>query len=501
MTFQTGYERLCGVCSKKNSQVRGALSRKSKSLPAWNKGLSETTSESVRRAAQGCRDFIKKHGHWRTGQTKENNESITRAAHNISRALTEKWQVEKHWTQHGQTSETDDRIKRRSERIGEGVRLNHWSRNANSEDIKRSIIETRKRLIENGTNSPFRLSLEEVERRVDALRSRWNIEKFEFAGYSTPVHVTCVSCNVPDIVPFNVLYKGKVCSTCYPANFSRWHREVFDFFVKLDSNAIANDRQSIAPYELDIVSGNGRIAIECNGVYWHSEATGTPPSYHQDKSTRALERGVSLLHIFDDEWHHDVKKNIIKSMIRVKLGLATRVMARKLHLRSGRPAITAQFMANNHLDGNTPSSHSFWLEDIAGNIICALTLRKPHQQTKWGSKTIELARVSTARDTIVVGGMSRLINAARDWSREHGYQKMITYRDMRLGGTGRAYELSGFRFDHMTQPRFWWTDGQNRIDRFAVRAIPGIASQEEMAMEHRLFKIFGCSNAVYVMDL
>jgi hypothetical protein len=102
---------------------------------------------------------------------------------------------------------------------------------------------------------------------------------------------------------------------------------------------------------------------------------------------------------------------------------------------------------------------------------------------------------------VVVGGMSRLIKAAASWARGAGYDKMLTYRDLRLGGSGAGYDASSFQFDHMTEPRFWWTDGVHRIDRFAIRAIPGVATQEEMALEHRMFKIFGCSNAVYVMDL
>lgn len=177
------------------------------------------------------------------------------------------------------------------------------------------------------------------------------------------------------------------------------------------------------------------------------------------------------------------------------------IFARKLKVRDSHPTHVARFLSENHLDGNTPASKAFWLEDREGNVVCALTLRKPHQQAKWGSKTIELARVASIKDTVVVGGMSRLIEAAKDWARERGYTTMLTYRDMRLGGSGIAYQSSGFKLQHLIKPRFWWTDGQHRIDRFAVRAIPGIASQEEMAMEHRLFKIFGCSNAVYVTEL
>lgn len=501
LSFQSGYERLCGRCNKTNSQLRGAANRKKKKLKAWNRGLTEETSDAVKRAAQGCRNFIQAHGHWRTGQTKENNESVARAANSISRTLKEKWESEKHWTQHGNTAETDERIKRRSLNISAGVKANHWSRSGSAADIKRTIIETRKKLIANGTNSPFRLTEATINARLDRIRQDWHVIGFEFRGHKSPVDVACPTCDYRNTHALDILYKGKVCPRCYPRNFSRWHQDLYAEFLTLDPGATVNDRTLIAPFELDIVSSNRQFAIECNGLYWHSEAFETPPSYHQEKTDRAMAAKIALFHVFEDEWRDVCKRSIIKSMMKVKLNLARRVMARKLELHGGHPANVANFLRENHLDGNTPASKAFWLVDDSKNIMCALTLRRPHQQAKWGNKTIELARVATLRDFTVVGGMSRLIKAATVWARSHGYERVITYRDMRLGGSGHGYEASGFVKSHVTAPRFWWTDCNHRIDRFAVRSIPDIATQDELAMEHRLFKIYGCSNVVYVLDL
>lgn len=297
ISIQAGYERLCGRCSKKNSQLRGAANRKAKSLPAWNRGLTEETSESVRAAAQGCRDYIARHGHWRSGQTKENNEAVARAAAAISKTLSEKWQDERHWTQYGNTAETDERIKRRSEGIGSRVKETHWAKSSEADLVKRTIVETRRRLVAEGVNSRWRLDSTTIDERINVIKRNWAVDDFRFAGHQTPLNVTCVYCGAKDLVPFNVLYKGKLCSACYPANFSKWHRELYEFFTSLDHGATANNRKLIAPLELDIASSDCKFAIECNGLYWHSEATGVHPDYHQEKSTRALESGISLLHI------------------------------------------------------------------------------------------------------------------------------------------------------------------------------------------------------------
>jgi hypothetical protein len=136
------------------------------------------------------------------------------------------------------------------------------------------------------------------------------------------------------------------------------------------------------------------------------------------KSNRALQVGISLFHIFEDEWHDLQKREIIKSMICIKLNHATKIYARKLVLREGHSSTIAAFLTENHLDGNVPFLKAFWLENDKGTIVCALTLRKHDQQTKWGSKTIELARVATIRNTVVVGGMSRLIKSAKLWAKK-----------------------------------------------------------------------------------
>lgn len=501
MSFQTGYERLCGTCNKKNSQLRGAAVRKGRHHVAWNKGLTKETSDAVKRAGDGCRNFIAANGHWRTGKTKENDPSVARAAEAISISLSEKWKSERHWTQHGNTSLNDERIKRRSATIADGVRANHWSRRPAADVTKKKIVETRKRLIAEGVNSPFRLSENDIAERVALIKETWNVDEFTFNGHTTPINVSCPTCGLTASYAFNSLYKGKVCPSCHPANYSRWHRELYEYFLTLDQNATVNDRTVIPPLELDVVSGDRRFAVECNGLYWHSEAMGVSHDYHQSKTTMSAASNVSLLHVFEDEWNDDLKREIIKSMVAVKLGRASKIMARKTSLRTGHPANVASFLTTNHLDGNTPASKAFWLVDDTGSIVVALTLRKPHQQARWGSKTIELARVATVLNTVVVGGMSKLIHAAIDWSRMNGFEKMITYRDMRLGGNGAAYEASGFGLSHVTEPRFWWTNCRDRFDRFLIRAIPGIATQEEMATEHRMFKIHGCSNAVYVMDV
>jgi hypothetical protein len=501
-SIEYGYEKLCGSCNKKNSQLRGAERRRSNYKLAWNNGLTKETNESVRLGSLKAQEGVKRNGHWHKGHTKENHEPTALAAIKFSESLRLSWKNGTHGLI-GKNASNHEGIRKRGEAISHAFLTTdkHWSHKTDAIDVIKRAIATRRAKIISGEINPLRMSIETIEYNCDVIKQNWILEDFKFVGYKTPIRVMCITCSYSNTFPFITLYNGKLCPKCYPTNYSKWHHELYDFFVSLDSNAIVNDRNLISPFELDVVSSDQKFAIECNGLYWHSEAVCTDTKYHQNKSNHALQNNISLLHVFEDEWLDLQKREIIKSMIKVKLGKAQRIFARNLKLCNGESKIVEEFLEKNHLDGSVKSSKAFWLEDLEGNIVCALTLRKPFQQSKWGEKTIEVARIATINNVVVVGGMSRLIKAAKTWCLEENYETLITYRDVRLGGSGVAYETAGFEFKYMTSERFWWTNGRHRIDRFAIRSIPGIATQEEMAMDHKMFKIFGCSNAVYVMKI
>ena len=96
----------------------------------------------------------------------------------------------------------------------------------------------------------------------------------------------------------------------------------------------------------------------------------------------------------------------------------------------------------------------------------------------------------------VSGALSRLSRHARC----EEDVRLMTYVDGRIGN-GHAYEAAGFIRISETPPRFWWTDFVSRIDRFAVRADKehGI-TQVQAAEAAGVVRIFGCPNAVFVLE-
>jgi hypothetical protein len=64
---------------------------------------------------------------------------------------------------------------------------------------------------------------------------------------------------------------------------------------------IENSKKIICPKELDIYLPKLQIAVEYNGVWFHSEEVGTNKNYHLDKSLLCREKGIRLIHIYEFE--------------------------------------------------------------------------------------------------------------------------------------------------------------------------------------------------------
>ena len=105
-----------------------------------------------------------------------------------------------------------------------------------------------------------------------------------------------------------------ICKHCFPSNTSIGEKELSNFIKQFSSNISLNDRTLINPLELDIVIPEKHLAIEFNGLYWHSEEHGKNENYHINKSLLCKSKNFNLIHIFEDEWLF--QKNIIKGSIK-----------------------------------------------------------------------------------------------------------------------------------------------------------------------------------------
>ena len=108
---------------------------------------------------------------------------------------------------------------------------------------------------------------------------------------------------------------GKIprCPTCFPyIKDSKVEYEIIDFLKTLcpTENINHGNRKVLNGLELDIYIPNLNLAIEFNGLYYHSEITGNKnKNYHLNKTLLCDDKNIHLIHLFENEWRLN-KENI-----------------------------------------------------------------------------------------------------------------------------------------------------------------------------------------------
>lgn len=270
-----------------------------------------------------------------------------------------------------------------------------------------------------------------------------------------------------------------------------FEREVCDFIESLKVPFLRNDKKLISPLELDIVIPEKKLAIECNGVYFHSEGFETP-EYHLNKTNRAFDAGYDLLHIFDLWW--DSKKEKYKNIIRAKLGLNKKVFARKCNVVDVYKKEEKEFLNRFHLNGYIPSRQCLGLE-YNGELLMVVSRGSPRFSKNCDH---ELLRMCSKGGTTVVGGFSKLMNCMPDglW---------LSYVDRCLGA-GHSYSKCGFKMVRTTLPSFYPFKGGKVYNRmkFQKHRLPKVLENYdehltawENMVNNGYNRFYDCGNLVF----
>jgi hypothetical protein len=267
---------------------------------------------------------------------------------------------------------------------------------------------------------------------------------------------------------WNNIQQEKWCPACdAQKNRSKAEEEILEFLKPLE-NTIANYRPKFMnKKEIDIFIPTKSLGIEFHGLYWHSEHA-TPiteaKSKHIDKFKKCKENGIKLIQIFEDEWKQ--KSNIVKSMIKSKLGVSEqKISARKCKVKKLKNKDVAFFFKSNHLNENVRCLVSFGLY-YKSELVCAISLRKPF--TKKHKSSIEIARFASKLNTSVVGGFQKLLKQVKNWSKIEEYSSIITYSDCRFS-VGEVYKKAGFEYIMHTIPNYFYVKRGIRENRFKHR--------------------------------
>jgi hypothetical protein len=286
-----------------------------------------------------------------------------------------------------------------------------------------------------------------------------------------------------------------------PIRIHSYNKSRGELEVKKFVNELGFDSISVKPfynnirYEMDIYVKDKNLAIEYCGEYYHSSLQ-KDKKYHSDKRIWCKEQGIKLLTIFENEWYH--KNDIIKSMIKSRLGFSEKIMARKTKFEKIDNDVAKSFHGKYHINGGINSSQNFALIHN-DEIVSVLSLSKSRFDKKY---EYEIIRYSTKLNTTVVGGFSKLI---KNVILELNSSSIVTYADLRFGN-GDVYQTCGFNFIGTTVPNYWYIH-KNRledgfINRMAFQKKKLIAmgwgsedqTETEIMVSKNYFKIYDCGN-------
>jgi hypothetical protein len=283
-----------------------------------------------------------------------------------------------------------------------------------------------------------------------------------------------------------------VCSKVEDRSTSFGQRELTTFIRTIADEVFENDRLIISPRHLDIVIPHKNIAIEYNGLYWHSDKM-RERNYHIDKLEHTNKKGYRLITIFEDEWLH--KKEIVKTRLRHIFGVGTKKLyGRQCSIISLDAKNTRTFIDDHHIQGYGGCRYRYGL--TYNNVLVAvMTFSLPSLAKGMKSPTkniIELNRFCTSPHT--VGAAGKLL---KHFCKTHPeYNIIYSFADRRWSN-GDLYRTLGFILDHNTKPNYWYTKGTDRIYRFALRKTSK-DNQELTEVENRAlqgyYRIWDCGS-------
>lgn len=240
----------------------------------------------------------------------------------------------------------------------------------------------------------------------------------------------------------------------------------------LDSLSAPYIRQyKVDNYFVDFVVGS--IAIECDGLYWHSEHN-KEKSYHKIKREAYRRNGLTPLFFREDEIINS--PHIVRSIIQNKLRLSNRVFARKCIACKVEKRQGSTFMETNHLMG--AGSGDCYALKFNDEIVAMIRMKR----IKSG---YEVSRFATKISTNVVGAFSKLLSY---FYMINGQCSITTFIDLRYGN-GDYLQSLGFEHES-TNLSFKWTDGKATSHRMRFKSNSGY--------DHNLYKIWDCGQAKYV---
>lgn len=261
----------------------------------------------------------------------------------------------------------------------------------------------------------------------------------------------CHKCG--DIFESKVLEHQKFfvrCLKCHPLRtfISSEEIEVAEFIKSIYPGKIEQTTRSIIPpCEIDMYIPEKKLAIEYDGLYWHSENMGTKPGYHKAKTIACEKKGIRLVHVFENEWLGN--RDLVESRLADILDAPMRTIDGNLCEVKEVPYRESEtFLMENDLKGTVNAKRYIGLYN-GEELVSMVAFGHPKN--------------SKDCDWQMLRWCPKMWCRVKDWSKviiekfvEEEKPKGLIAFDDRRWSMGDMFKKMGFRFFGFTRPNFWY---------------------------------------------
>lgn len=258
---------------------------------------------------------------------------------------------------------------------------------------------------------------------------------------------------------------GSGCPKCAMNGTSKGEQAVAEYVQSITENVITNSKEIIPPFELDIFIPEKNVAIEYNGIYWHSSlspAKNADDRYlHYNKWKQCKQQGIQLITVWEDDWN--TKQELVKNMLAHKIGVkqSRKVAARKTYVAIVTKEEAGQIYNHHHIQGHRDGFH-IGLKTKSDDTLVAVSTwtRMP------SVNEVRLDRFATSK--IVQGGFSKLLKYAANLFTTEGFDCIVTFADHEVSD-GALYENTGFTVDKEILSDYKYVFQGERKHKFGFR--------------------------------
>lgn len=275
-------------------------------------------------------------------------------------------------------------------------------------------------------------------------------------------------------------------------------RKIREFLENLNINYIQNDRKYLEGKEIDFYLPDYKIGLEICGLYWHSTKVNKDKYHIKNKFKLAENKNIRLITIFEDEILDNFK--IVKQrLIHILNKNIDKIYARNCVVQEITNTEGIRFLKNYHIQGSGKNK-LYYGAYYNNDLVAVMTFSRPSIAKGSAKADWELNRFASKGN--IVGIASKMF---KHFIRKHPKNTIISYADLRWN-TGDLYNQLGFKYSHTSNPNYWYVQKQERLHRFSctkqklLKKFPNSSSkltEETIAENNGLYRIYDCGNAVY----